>query len=376
MGKRKGPSGNRKHVKFDEDGEPEVTVRDTIDVIEKQANEYTEEEEEEKCKRRKTMNNKLGENEVDTTKEFTKNISELKENVEGIQEQGLRKIIHNNGDNDTISDSAPIQSQQSHVDQSKNTITNQINSHEGLESLPENDPEMYGNYNKYYLGRRSAGDDQRIKVLRRAWFEGKKCLDVGCNSGVFTIEIARNFQPKKILGTDIDENLIKLAKNTVERFKPVTMEADNGPAIQFPMSFGLTMGRLKLPQAKEKKKQQHGFPFNVEFKAANILDDTVTGTYDVITCLSVTKWIHLNWGDEGIRQLFEKFCRCIRPGGLLILEPQARHTYKKRKLMTATIYNNYHTICIHPDQFQQMLCSGTGGFDFVEKVDVPEHPTK
>ncbi len=38
------------------------------------------------------------------------------------------------------------------------------------------------------------------------------------------------------------------------------------------------------------------------------------GTYGVILCLSVTKWVHVNWGDEGLLRLFDKFNRCLEEG--------------------------------------------------------------
>ena len=30
--------------------------------------------------------------------------------------------------------------------------------------------------------------------------------------------------------------------------------------------------------------------------------------YDVVMCLSVSKWIHFNAGDAGIKQMFAKVC--------------------------------------------------------------------
>ncbi|KAL9998540.1 putative RNA methyltransferase bin3, bin3-type S-adenosyl-L-methionine binding protein [Helianthus debilis subsp. tardiflorus] len=43
--------------------------------------------------------------------------------------------------------------------------------------------------------------------------------------------------------------------------------------------------------------------------------------------LSVSKWIHLNWGDEGLITLFSKVWRLLKPGGIFILEPQPWKSY-------------------------------------------------
>jgi hypothetical protein len=52
----------------------------------------------------------------------------------------------------------------------------------------------------------------------------------------------------------------------------------------------------------------------VSFKAGNWLQmKCASNKYEVITCFSVTKWIHLNWGDDGLMKLFHKFYRWGKP---------------------------------------------------------------
>lgn len=50
-------------------------------------------------------------------------------------------------------------------------------------------------------------------------FKDKRILDIGCNSGWLTINVAKKLHPKIIMGIDIDPQLINTARRDVERQK-------------------------------------------------------------------------------------------------------------------------------------------------------------
>jgi len=82
----------------------------------------------------------------------------------------------------------------------------------------------------------------------------------------------------------------------------------------------------------------------------------------VILCLSVTKWIHLNYGDDGIKFLFKRIFKQLRHNGILILESQPFNGYKKRSKLSSEILQNYKSIVLKPEQFEAYLLSDEIGF--------------
>ncbi|TMW63872.1 hypothetical protein Poli38472_014832 [Pythium oligandrum] len=193
-------------------------------------------------------------------------------------------------------------------------------------------------YYNYRLGQAQAGaleDDPRLSVLQQEWFQGKRGIDVGCNSGDVTIAIAKRFAPSYIMGVDVDPQLISRArgqlrdlvqkqqvedafraiaadpsadsqdkssatdstKDTEAKLLPKDGSAEEAAATnvftdEMPLSFRLwkppQQPKHHTPQDLGKASRGDEFPFNVVFKREDIVNDKHVGTgYDFITWYAI-----------------------------------------------------------------------------------------
>ncbi|KAJ0261809.1 hypothetical protein HA466_0048560 [Hirschfeldia incana] len=211
----------------------------------------------------------------------------------------------------------------------------------------------FGNYRNYY-GYRISNDmdeDPRLKVLKKEWFQDKDCLDIGCNSGVMTIHIAKKFGCSSILGVDIDSSLIEVARWRLRNFvrthsSTKTDEKKTGAD-----------GETKIGSEETKDLFQVVTFQKENFVQTRNLDEN---RYDTILCLSVTKWVHLNWGDDGLITLFSKIWRLLNPGGIFVVEPQPWKSYEKNRRVSETTAMNYRNIVLRPEHFQNILLDKIG----------------
>lgn len=214
---------------------------------------------------------------------------------------------------------------------------------------------IHGNYDRYY-GYRNANDFKDIRLnafeSHRSFFEGCNVLDIGCNNGLVTISVARDFRVKRIVGIDIDKRLVEKARKFLGNEKRISEAVSES------------------------------FPFNVEFKVGNYvlvnenLLELEVEQFDTILCLSVSKWIHLNNGDDGLKLAFRRMYKQLLPGGRLILEAQDWKSYKRRKNLTPSIAATYKSIKFSPDKFDEYLLGKEVGFQNVFTIDVPKHGAK
>ncbi|EGT48306.1 hypothetical protein CAEBREN_02669 [Caenorhabditis brenneri] len=229
----------------------------------------------------------------------------------------------------------------------------------------------YGNFDRYYGIRLNPGErDLRLSVLNKEWFEHKQILDIGCNVGFVTLSIAKDFAPRRILGIDIDEHLIGVARKNIRHY----CDHETAVAGKFPASFGVQFGTISQ-KTEEPRSFSTKFPDNIWFKKENyVLEndemlDMIQPEFDVILALSITKWIHLNWGDDGMRRFFKRAYAQLHPGGRFIIEPQLFESYRKRAKMNEDLKANYSKIEFKPEDFEMWLIE-TVGFESVEKLGV------
>ncbi|KAM8881944.1 7SK snRNA methylphosphate capping enzyme-like [Synchiropus picturatus] len=154
------------------------------------------------------------------------------------------------------------------------------------------------------------------------------------------------------------DNVTKANDQLIEELKE-TMSL-----LSFPLSFRVSRGPLSAPAVVTAPSTSCQFPNNVTF----IQGDYVSmrnmwpgqGHYDVIICLSVTKWVHLQAGDSGVVRLFKRAYHSLLPGGLFILEAQPWSRYSHSKRASETTYRNYRSIRLRPHQFTSYLTETVG----------------
>uniref|UniRef100_A0A175YJZ7 RNA methyltransferase n=1 Tax=Daucus carota subsp. sativus TaxID=79200 RepID=A0A175YJZ7_DAUCS len=197
-------------------------------------------------------------------------------------------------------------------------------------------------------------EDPRVKVFRKEWFEGKDCLDIGCNSGLITINIAKKFSCRSILGVDIDTDRIEEAYWNLRRIVRESTSKPPAKASRLKDAKAVEVSDHCVTESPTEQKGKAGeglSPCNlserVSFRRENFVQSRISDDkrYHTIMCLSVTKWIHLNWGDEGLINLFTKIWKLLQP----------------------TAKNNYNTIEIFPESFQDILLDKIG-FRLVEDI--------
>lgn len=81
----------------------------------------------------------------------------------------------------------------------------------------------------------------------------------------------------------------------------------------------------KTSKAKEKLYQR------LNYRTENYIESASKEQFDTILCMSTVKWVHLCYGDIGVKALFLKAYEQLAEGGFFVFEQQPWKSYKKQK---------------------------------------------
>jgi 7SK snRNA methylphosphate capping enzyme len=253
---------------------------------------------------------------------------------------------------------------------------------------------LHGNYRGYYSIRREGAPDEepRLKSIIN-WLDSredtkvlKRVLDIGCNNGQFTLQLCEALQGRseQVYGVDIDRELILLAgSNTRKLNKFIKSDEETRVLGAGRRGRGTAAGPRKRLRLDEEEPSR---PLVVEFLQSNwVYNDEMSRDrgvtcpqnmmrmqwndmkqvsqqdelgYDLIFAMSVTKWIHINHYDTGLRRFFARVATCLAPNGIFIIEPQAYKSYKHTLKVTppdSQPRKNFYALRIMPDDFAWIL---------------------
>ncbi|KAK3907242.1 putative RNA methyltransferase, partial [Frankliniella fusca] len=164
---------------------------------------------------------------------------------------------------------------------------------------------LHGNFINYYDFH---PPEERLRLLPESpWLERENrqlvFLDIGCNTGALTTRLHEKLSQsiKKeasdgcyTLGIDIDPVLIERARELNSCPDQITFEC-----MDFMSERGSEVFKEHLSKCR--------------------------GQFDVIFCFSVTMWIHLNHGDDGLKRFLQDISDMAK---IIVIEPQPWKCYK------------------------------------------------
>ncbi|GAA6007910.1 hypothetical protein JCM11491_006535 [Sporobolomyces phaffii] len=212
----------------------------------------------------------------------------------------------------------------------------------------------YGNYKNYYTFRPAStytsdpstpapppasAIDQRLELLSPSLFKGKRVLDLGTNAGKISHDLRTSFDPEEVLGVDIDQVLI-------EDSKRIAKEQGLEDGLRFELGDFMQEGWLEQLGEREGR-----------------------GNFEVVLLFSVTKWLHLHWGDDGMRRLFASLYDFLPTGGVVVVEPQERENYARAVRKNKDLKAVYRTIQFWPPFETEMSEVGFKLEQRIERVE-------
>lgn len=235
---------------------------------------------------------------------------------------------------------------------------------------------QFGNFKDYYQRKYDKWEDQRLSLIDKEYIDGKRVLYIGCHEGVVPITLALKFKPANIEAIDIDPFLIvKAIKNCqmVDSIKKY-IKNDKKQSLHVPMNNKY----FKLIEliSESNQKTTASILDTITFRLKNIVEPETEENFkkfDTIICFSLTKYIHFNYGDNGIRALINNCQQLLEDNGILIIEPNRSSSYRKLKFFSKVFSESFKNMNLLPENFSKLITNS--GARLLEKIKY-ENPLK
>jgi SAM-dependent methyltransferase len=190
---------------------------------------------------------------------------------------------------------------------SKDKATNSSSKEARVEATSDANGHHFGNFHEYYTFHKC--EDRCASLSERFFIDiwehcGKPevlhLLDVGCNEGDLTNEVLKEAQKQlpnvtiKAVGVDLDSELIERA------------------TIKYKDDSSLLFATVDVMEADS---------------LSSFMSSQKIESFALVSCFSITMWIHMNHGDDGLRKflhLMGSVSNCS-----VLLEPQLWKSYRK-----------------------------------------------
>jgi SAM-dependent methyltransferase len=203
---------------------------------------------------------------------------------------------------------------------------------------------LLGNYHKYYTFHSA---ECRVSLLEKkgiftSLWKRQNCpktfyyLDIGCNEGELSynlLKLIRSEIPDDIkivlVGCDIDSELISLARKKfcscgVELLEELKSDIATSHQEENTKEFLVLNTAIYFETVNFTDKQ---ILSAFREKLQGIFQISSSSIFHFISVFSTTMWIHINHGDDGLREFFRDVKGFLLDNGALLVEPQPPKCY-------------------------------------------------
>lgn len=251
--------------------------------------------------------------------------------------------------------------------------------------------------------------DPRLKAIQSFVSQIKgTILDLGANLGLVGLQLLAMNEEIKVISVERDVALVNRTRMLVDCLKPI-MSLSQLEELCFNSYYKIENRVLKqklsslLEEAKFHLNDPHHRLINIanrleiisgdvhymdkfwkKYSIQNLADNNfgentieistekIEMPIEMVTCFSVIKWLHLTYGDDSVKKLFQRIYNILPSGGYFIIDETPWKSYKKRRKASKAIISTWKKgLSLRPEKYCELLYSL--GFEKIAECNVDEY---